>query len=415
MKNILFNISELSLCHSDVAIPGRELSENTKIKNAALVWEDDKMIESGDSEQLLKKYSSAQSTDAKFKAVIPGFVDSHTHLVHAGSRHKEYEYKIAGKSYSELHESGGILYTVEQTRKASKQQLTEQAESDLEQMLLHGTTTVEAKTGYGLNEESELKILEVMKDLKKNSIQDLHLTFLGAHTIPKEYKDKKDEYLDLVASLIPKIKDDCSYLDVWCDPLGFTISQTEKLCQLAISNGLKIKLHVEQTGFNGGAQIAAKFNALSCDHLDCITSEAIKDLAASETVGVLLPSVTYHLMEFSKNIPVSEMISSNMKIALATDYNPGSCPNLSMQRTMEDGLRLYKMTYNQVLNASTINAAFALGLGSEVGSIHPGKKADFLVLDCDEFAKAVHRFGTNHVNHVFKSGIQVVEDKQRVK
>ena len=413
--SLLFNINELNTCHSDQAFKGSELGENTSLKGAAIAWEENKIIELGKSDELLKKYPNAKKIDADAKAVIPGFIDSHTHLVFGGSRHEEYKYKVLGKSYTDLHQEGGILSTVAKTREASTEQLFEQAKENLDLMLLHGTTSVEAKTGYGLDELTEKKIVDVMLRLKKASTQDLYLTFLGAHTIPKEFKDKKEAYLELVKNLIPQMSKDCDFLDVWCDPLGFTIEETSELCELAIKNGFKIKLHVEQTGLNGGAEIAAKYNAISCDHLDHLSPAGIKALAKSKTIGVLLPSVTYHLMEFSKKIPVEQMIQEEMKLALATDFNPGSCPCLSMQRVMEDACRLYKLDYNQVLNCSTLNAAYALDIAADVGSIFPGKKADFLVLDVDEAAKMIHQFGRNHVQHVYKNGVQVVKNGQLVK
>ena len=412
MKTVLYNIGELTISHSERPLVGKEFSERKILTNACLVWENGKIIEHGDSNSLKDKYKNETLVDAGGKAVLPGFIDSHTHLVFSGSRHEEYEAKIQGKSYSELHKSGGILYTVEKTREASEEELYEQAKSYLDLMLLHGTTTVEAKTGYGLNEENELKIAKVMKKLKNSSVQDLFLTYLGAHTIPKEFKERPDEYLKIVKKLIPEMAKTCDFIDIWCDRLGFNLEQTEELAKLGQDAGLKVKLHVEQTGENGGGALAAKVKAISCDHLDCISEQSMEDLAKTNTIGVLLPSVTYHLMEFSKNIPVSKMKDKNLKLALASDFNPGSCPSLSMQRVMEDACRLYKFNYAEAIHGSTLNAAFALDTADRIGSFAPGKLADIVVLDVDSADKMIHQFGRNHVLQVFKNGEQVVKDGQ---
>lgn len=347
----------------------------------------------------------------------PGLIDSHTHLVFAGSRVREFEDKISGLSYKETHNKNadsGINFTVRKTREASKEFLISKGLKDLDIMLCHGTTTAEIKSGYGLDKENEIKILEVIRELKKRHKIDIVSTFLGAHVVPSEYKEKRNEYVNLVMNMLSEIKERglAEFCDVFCDKLGFSFDETAAILDRAKELGFKLKLHAEQTGNLEGAFLGATSGAISIDHLDYISEFGIKHLGASKIVGVLLPGVTYHLMEFQKKYfwprKIQNMIKAGVPLALATDYNPGTCPTQSMQTIMELAARIYKMTPAQIINAATINAAWAIGRGNQIGSIVLGKKADIAIFDCEDWRDIVNNFGVNKISMVIKNGKVVV-------
>ncbi|MBX9690825.1 MAG: imidazolonepropionase [Cyanobacteria bacterium] len=406
------NAGELVTAHAKEPKRRDSLADLGIIKGGAVVYEGDTILDVGTTEQMLEQYKPDTVLDANGRVVMPGFVDPHAHLVYMGSRHEEYESKIAGKSYTDLHKVGGIRYTVRMTRGASEDELFEKASRDLDIMLLHGTTTVEAKSGYGLDLENELKLLRVAKRLDKSHPVDVISTFLGAHTVPEEFKDNQTGYAKLVREMLKDVAPLAEFCDVWCDALGFTVDECRAILDDAKKLGLKPKLHAEQTAWSGGGELAAEVDAVSADHLDFLSPKAIEQLRNTDVIGVLLPGVTYHLMEFSKKIPAKEMIESGMAIALATDYNPGSCRTQSMQAILEAACRLYRLTYAQAINAATINAAFAIDRGDSIGSLAAGKRADIIVLDCSEHGIVINNFGINHVRTVIKNGAIVVKEGQ---
>lgn len=416
MKHIMaiVHANELLTLNSERPKAGKEFEDLGLIEDGAVVIQGDQIIDVGPTPEILKKHKPKNVIDAAGKVVMPGFVDSHTHLVYAGSRHAEYEQKISGKSYQELHETGGIHYTVRRTRSASKEELTRRALKDLDIMLLHGTTTVEAKSGYGLDEPNELKILEVIAKLNSQHPIDVVATFLGAHTVADEYKKDKAGYVELVKRMIPKAARLAEFCDVWCDPLGFSEVEAREILEEAIKHGMKLKIHAEQTGHARGAELAAQLKAVSCDHLDFISDEGIAKMKQAGVIAALLPGVTYHLMEFTKEIPVKKMIEGGLPIALATDYNPGTCPTQSMQAILDHASRILRLSYAQALNAATINAAYALDRGSSLGSLQPGKKADIVIYDCQAHGMLINNFGINHVHAVIKNGKVVVENQRIV-
>lgn len=408
----VINASELLTVHSLVPKAGDALSDLGIIRNGAVVYQGDTIVDVGSTDSILAKYEPDSVIDATGRVVLPGFVDPHTHLVHMGSRHEEYECKIAGKSYADLHKTGGIRYTVRMTRAALEEDLYQKALRDLDIMLLYGTTTVEAKSGYGLDKENELKLLRVARRLNEDHPIDVSSTFLGAHTVPDEYKDNKAGYIELVLQMLDEAAPLAEFCDAWCDNLGFSVEECRRILAKAKQLNLKLKLHVEQTACCNGAELAAEVGAVSADHLDCISAEGIAAMSARQVIGVLLPGVTYHLMEFTKTIPVQQMIDAGMPVALATDYNPGSCRTQSMQAILEAACRLYRMSYAQAINAATINAAFALGRENTIGSLAPGKRADICVINCSEHGEIINNFGINHIATVIKSGRVVVQDGQ---
>jgi len=417
---------------------GKELQELDITNNGALAIDGRTIIDVGTTDYILDSYAGGTVIDATGQVVMPGFIDPHTHLVFAGSRHSEYEAKITGKSYSEGHKKGGgIYYTVDCTREASAAELTEKALKDLDTCLRHGTTTIEIKSGYGLDRVNELKILEVIKELEKRHPIDIVPTYLGAHAIPEEYQNNRSGYVNLVKSMLTEVKDKglAEYCDVFCDELAFSVSEARDILQEAKRCGLKLKLHAEQTGYLGGVELAAELGAVSADHLDFICAPEqgrsgwklveghLEKLAESGVVGVLLPGVTYHLMEM---VPGSEivkdflpatvehLINGGVAIALATNYNPGSSRTQSMQAVMEIAARLYRMNYAQVINASTINAAHAVDRASDIGSLESGKRADIVIFDCEEHGILIDSFGVNLIDKVIKNGKLVVDGGQLV-
>jgi len=411
----VINASELLTVHASTAKSGDALSDVGMIKGGAVVFRGATIVDVGTTDEMLKLHQPKTIIDAGGRVVMPGFVDPHTHLVHMGSRHEEYEYKIAGKSYADLHKIGGIRYTVRMTRKASEETLYEKALKDLDIMLLYGTTTVEVKTGYGLDKENELKLLRVAKRLQRNHPVGIVSTFLGAHTFPDEFKDNKSGYVELVRQMLDDAAPLAEFCDVWCDALGFNVDDSRQILTDAKQRGMKLKLHVEQTGWCGGGELAAEIGAVSADHLDFLSPAAISQMHEKGVVGVLLPGCTYHLMEFKKEIPVKQMIDGGLPIALATDYNPGTCRTQSMQAILEIACRLYRLTYAQAINAATINAAYALDRGDSIGSLAPGKRADLAIFDCTEHGVIINNFGINHVRTVIKDGEVVVSEGQRVR
>lgn len=406
------NASELLTVRASCPKAGDALNDLGIIKNGAVVYDGNAIVAVGPTEEVLSKHKVQTIIDAQGRVVMPGFVDPHTHLVHMGSRHEEYECKIAGKSYADLHKVGGIRYTVSMTRAASEEELYRKALRDLDIMLLHGTTTVEAKTGYGLNRESELKLLRVVKRLQQSHPIEIISTFLGAHTIPDEFKDNKAAYVELVCGMLGEAAPFAEFCDAWCDALAFNADECRRILSEARKLGLKLKLHAEQTAWSGGGELSAELSAVSADHLDFLSPAAIAQMREKNVIGVLLPGVTYHLMEFKKEIPVKQMIEGGLPIALATDYNPGTCRTQSMQAVLETACRLYRLSYAQAINAATINAAYAVDRGNVAGSLTPGKHADILILNCAEHGVLINNFGINHVSSVIKGGQIVVRDGQ---
>jgi imidazolonepropionase len=351
--------------------------------------------------------------DAEGLLVTPGLIDSHTHLIHGGSRENEFSMKLNGVPYIEiLNNGGGILSTVKATKEASEEELYKKAKKSLDRMLEFGVTTVEEKSGYGLELNTEIKQLEVAKLLDKTHPIDLVHTFLGAHAVPEEYKENHKAYIDiLVDVMMPKIKDMglAEFCDVFCEEGVFTIEESEYILQKAKEMGYKLKIHADEIESLGGAELAAKLGCVSADHLMAASDEGIKMMAENNVVANILPATSFNL---NKNYAdCRKMIDMGAIVSLSSDYNPGSCPSENLQLVMQLGCLHLKMTPNEVLTAVTINAAYAIDRADKIGSIEVGKNADFVVFDARNVEYLMYHFGINHTKKVYKNGNLVVDNK----
>ena len=380
------------------------------IRNGALAIEGREIVAVGETDEILATVRQARTViDATGKVVLPGFVDCHTHLVFGGSREDEFIQKIEGRSYLEIMQrNGGIFSTVEKTRQelTSPRTLMNRAQAFLGKMLAFGTTTAEIKTGYGLSTESELGLLKLIAGLQESQPVDIVPTFLGAHAFPKEYENRKTDYIQLVLGMLERVEAEglAEYCDVFVEVGAFSPSEARTILEQAKKQGLKLKLHAGQFNDIGGAELGAELGATSIDHLDYISERGMEVMVEKKTVGVLLPGVPFHLMT-NTYAPARKLIQAGVPIALATDFNPGSCPTLSMQMIIALACRQLKMTPAEAINAATINAAYALGRGDKIGSIEVGKNADIIVLDIPRHQQLPYWFGINLVTKVIKNGV----------
>lgn len=408
---LIHNIGQLVTCASGGKPKrGAEMRDVGIIENAAVAIKDGKFFAVGGSDEIEGQYVPKTVIDANGSAVCPGFVDPHTHIVYAGDRLDEFELKIEGADYLEiLKNGGGIISTVRKTRKASFEQLVEQARARLDKMLACGTTTVEIKTGYGLDTETELKMLRVIEELDETHAIDIVPTFLAAHAVPPEYKGKMDAYVDLICrEMLPAAYDRLSarrsfFADVFCERNAFDLEQSRRILDTAKSLGFGIKAHVDQFTNLGGSRMAIDAQAVSIDHLDAISDDEINQLSSNNTVGIVIPTENFNAgkIQFAN---ARKMIDAGCAIAISTDYNPGSAPCPSQPMAMAIACRYQKLLPSQTLNAATVNAAFAVGLGETHGSIEIGKTADLLILDCSDYRQIAYEFGGNLVKAVVKRG-----------
>ena len=363
------------------------------------------LIEEGRIKKIGKNIDGADEIiDARGKTVLPGFVDCHTHAIFAGSREFELEMKLNGKTYEYIAEhGGGIKYTVKKTREASSQQLFSESKKRLDRMLECGTTTAEVKSGYGLDLESEVKILRVAGELGKKHEIDVIPTFLGAHAVPPEID--KDEYVDTVIDeMIPIVADEklARFCDVFCEKGYFTIDDSRRILRAGKEYGLTPKIHADEFTSCMGTELAAELNAISADHLLMASDEGIRKMANAGVTAVLLPAVPFSLMG-DRYAPARKMISMGANVALATDLNP-NCWTENMQFVIQLACFKMGMTPREAINGATINAARAIGMESEIGSIKEGKKADLLVVDAPSHTFVPYHFGVNLVEKVIKNG-----------
>lgn len=386
------------------------------ISGGAVAVDKGKIRAVGETNDICSRFKSETVIDASGKVVMPGFVDPHTHLVFAGSREEEFELRLQGLSYLEiLTKGGGILNTVRATRKAPRKQLVDSARETLDIMLRHGTTTVEAKSGYGLTPRDELKCLEAARELDRTHTVDVVSTFLGAHAVPPEHQNKPEEYVDLVVeNMIPQVAERrlAEFCDVFCEEGVFTVEQSRRILQAGEERGLRPKVHADELSSFGGAELAAELKAVSAEHLLFASDEGLRAMVQREVVAVLLPAAAFSLMN-RKYADARRMIQLGVPIALGTDFNP-SCWSENIQIAIAIACREMLLTPAEAIVASTINAAHAIGRAHEVGSVEEGKNANVTILNIPSYKFLGYRFGVNLVDKVVKEGKLVVDREEEL-
>jgi imidazolonepropionase len=344
--------------------------------------------------------------DASGMVVLPGFVDSHTHMMFAGSRENEFALRTEGATYQRIAEQGGgILNTITHVRQAGKKALKRQTVRYLNEMMRHGTTTVEIKTGYGLSLDAEIKMLEAINELRQEELMDVVPTFIGAHAVPPEFAGRTREYVDLVVDMmIPYAgrKKLASFCDVFCEEGYFGLEESERILEAGKAWGLQPKIHADELTSFGGAELAARVGAVSADHLEHVSPRGIDALREAGIVAGLLPGVSFFLNH--GYAPARTLIDAGVAVAIASDFNPGSCMSFSMPMMMTIACTQMRMTPEEAITASTLNGAAALGMSGTVGSVERGKKADLLVADIPDYRFLAYHFGMNHVRMTIKGG-----------
>ena len=418
---LIKNAAEMVTCSGSSAKKGKEMADLHVIKNGAVIIKEGEIEavgKTGDIEKQFKKSGADQSDfdiiDARGKAVLPGFVDSHTHLVFGGYRAEEFSWRLRGDSYMEIMKrGGGIVNTVNATRQASVEELLESGIRRLNSMLSFGVTTVEGKSGYGLDRETEIKQLEVMARLNQIHYLDVVPTFLGAHAVPQDYKDKQDAFIDFISTdVMPRVADQdlAEFCDIFCEKGVFSVEQSRRLLTRAKELGLKLKLHADEIVQLGGAELAAELGAVSADHLLQASDPGIKDMAAAGVVATLLPATAFSLKEAYAN--GRKMIDSNCAVALATDFNPGSCFTESIPLVFALATLHMNISTEEAISALTINGAAALDRAEQIGSIDSGKKGDLVVLEFPSYTYIPYHLAVSTVEKVIKQG-NLVFDKEK--
>lgn len=409
MKNLIIkNASELVTCKGNAPKQGKEMSDIGIIKNGAIVVENGIIAAVGTTDEILSKYDEKnyKLIDASNKAVLPGFIDSHTHLIFGGYRADEFSWRLRGDTYMSIMErGGGITNSVRATRAESLENLVEIGRKRLHKMLKFGVTTVEGKSGYGLDLDTELKQLEAMKILNSEEAIDIVPTFLGPHSVLAEYKGKEDEFIDfMINDVLPvvKEKDLAEFADIFCEKNVFSIEQSRKFLKAAKKMGLKLKIHADEIVQLGGAELAAELGAVSADHLLQASDKGIQDMAKAGVICSLLPITAFSLKEeYARG---RYMIDNNCAVALATDLNPGSCFSNSIPLLIAISAIQMKLSIEEIITALTINAAAAVGRADTIGSLEVGKKADIIILEYPSINFLPYHVGVNIVETVIKNG-----------
>jgi imidazolonepropionase len=420
MKLLIENAKQIITCRTN----GRQFNSGKYQSEIGLITNSGIYSENGIIKWIGKKLpgdvkkSSVQKIDARGKVIMPGFIDSHTHIVFAGNRANEYAMRMEGKSYEQIaHAGGGIINTVSAVRKTFKAKLKSLAKERIWSSISFGVTTIEAKSGYGLDVKNEIKMLEVINELNKEMPIDIFPTFLGAHAFPKDVSRK--EYIDMILfEMIPQISKRKLgvFIDAFCEKNYYTPKETNLIFQQGVKFGLIPKLHTNQFYSVGGIETAVKNKAISVDHLEVMTTKEINLLKDKNIIACVLPGVSYFL-----NIPYApaiKLIQNNIPVALATDFNPGSCMTENIQLIMSLAAQKLNMNVNEIINAVTVNAAASLGISDRVGSIEIGKQADLLIFDMPSYEHLIYHFGVNQLESVFKKGEMIfaglVEVRNRI-
>ena len=404
---IIKNAKELLTIKSEGPKFGVEMQNLGIIQDGAVAVLGEKITGVGITKEILKEYYSENIIYATEKVVMPGFVDPHTHPIFVKTREDEFEMRILGKSYKEISRSGGgIRSSVDDVRKASKEVLVELGLKRIEKMLQQGTTTIEAKSGYGLSTESEIKMLEALSEINRITKMDIIPTFLGAHEFPEEYKNNREEYIKiLIDEMLPEVKKRnlAEYCDIFCEKHVFNVGQSRRILSEAKKLGFKIRMHADELEPIGGAELAAEIGAVTADHLVAVSDNGIQKMKEANVIPILLPGTTFSL-GLKKYAPARKMIETGLPITLATDFNPGSCHCDSMQTVISIACIEMRLLPSEAIVASTINAAYSLELGDKIGSIEVGKQADILIMDIPSYKYLPYHLGSNCVDKVIKKG-----------
>ncbi|HVE11964.1 MAG TPA: imidazolonepropionase [Elusimicrobiota bacterium] len=412
MKHLLVNAQVLTLAGPDAPRAGKEMSALGVTRDGAVLISNGLVAAAGFKEIVLRHpdASKARLMDMGGRVVLPGFVDAHTHPVFAEPRLKDFESRLKGKTYAQIkEEGGGIVSSVNALRGATQAALAERLRRQSQRFLECGTTTIEAKSGYGLDLDSELKSLRAMRDASELTALEIVPTFLGAHAVPPEYAGRAGDYVELLCREgVPAVAKEklARFVDVFCEKGYFSEEESERVLAAGAKAGLEVKIHAEQLSRSGGARLAAKLKARSADHLDCADAEDLARLKEAGTVAVLTPGAN-HFLGMAEYPPARRILDAGLPVALATDFNPGTCPCWNMQEAISLACARMRMTAEEAITAATINGAHALGLGKTHGSLEPGKQADVIVLDCEDYRELPYWFGANLVSAVFKKGTLV--------
>jgi len=407
---------ELATCRGPIPKRKEAMADLGIVEKAWIAARGGRIVFLGSEEEFrrsVKLEDGAVTIDAGGLVGFPGFVDAHTHLPFAGSRANEFSLRLKGWTYQQLAAKGmGIRSTVRATRAASREELRDLCLARLDEMLVHGTTTAEAKSGYGLNLADEIKQLEAVREAGAVHPVDLAPTFMGAHEIPDEYRDRKEDYLDLlIHTIVPAVRNQslARFFDIFCEAGVFSLDETKRLAEAALSSGFGLKIHADEFVPLGGTELAARLGAVSAEHLIAVTESGVAALAGSDTAAVLLPNVPFFLMQ-DKKAPARRLIDAGAAVALASDFNPGSSMTSNMQWVVQLGVFTMKMTIEEALNAATANGAYAIREHEDRGSLEPGKLMDLVLCDLPGLADLVYQVGRNPVKTVLKNGRPVVVD-----
>ena len=409
-KLIIKNASELVTCRGKAPKKGADMSDIGIIYNGSVVIEDGIIVDVDEASNISSRYdeSEYEVIDASEKAVLPGFIDSHTHLIFGGYRADEFSWRLRGDTYMSIMErGGGITSSVRATRSTVLEEFVETGRKRLDKMMAFGVTTVEGKSGYGLDEETEIRQLEAMRILNESHPVDIAATFLGPHSVLPEWKGKEDEFIDYMIEVMKKVRERnlAEFADIFCEKNVFSIEQSRRFLKSAKEMGLKLKIHADEIVRLGGAELAAELGAVSADHLLQASDEGIRMMAENNVVATLLPATAFCLKEDYAR--ARDIIDSGCAVALATDFNPGSCFTNSVPLVIALAAIQMRMSVEEIITALTINAASALSRQDSIGSIEAGKKADIIILEFPSIHFLPYHAGVNIVETVIKNGVVV--------